>query len=697
MKLTGLMTNDLLSRVTMTADLRTIAPGDLLVSLHTADPGLTGANEAGGTFYRRLSPTMALSASGVITNAARLKWFNRQGETVIERTLAYSDNFNRANVGYCSGALSIGANWKAHTGCFGIQSNQLKMGSNYSFPCRMNWTENGVVPMNGQYSIIRLRSWKQRPQMGPVAMVPALDRVLGGYVTRVQPSGGAIGGYVRLYRRTTLLATFGGINNPMSSWMITAIPFVDHTFIQIQQDGHTWIEYDDYAAERLSIGYAGLDKNNDTNLGNNNTSGYDTFWDDWESGGAILNTEGGGGSPDITITHLGFWTTDGRFLGSGVLTFAVHCNVNQVFVIDVGLLNISMSGGIVAYRDKNLDRSLGGINFTSAPLQFSLHTASPGTTGANEIENSRLEVPTTVWEINTDGTISNSTSILFPEIATNTVTHLGVWDLDGVFLFGFALSSSINATLPLQTIRFLANRIKFRILQTEPAFANGTIVATGTSTANFAGTAVQSSVLSATGQAIVSLDGKSVRRGVLNAAGVATVSLVGKKTQSGVLAAAGVGAASFKSLKGWYLKRHYVQATEGNVTEINVTNLAATDFLIITRNVTLSIAGVIFARASTDNGSTYRSTSGDYQAVAAAGTEAASTTLGQDHATSVTAARSGMIFGLGLDNGHWPFIKSGGGADPKLFVQSTSTINAIKIVPNNGGNITGGEILLFLK
>ncbi len=101
-------------------------------------------------------------------------------------------------------------------------------------------------------------------------------------------------------------------------------------------------------------------------------------------------------------------------------------------------------------RNKVLDKVLRNTNFTSATY-ISLHTASPGTTGANEVSDggySRQLHATTSWDAASSAAAESNVAMTFASMPTTTVTHWGAWDAasGGNFLFGGALSSSVPVT-----------------------------------------------------------------------------------------------------------------------------------------------------------------------------------------------------------------------------------------------------------
>lgn len=143
----------------------------------------------------------------------------------------------------------------------------------------------------------------------------------------------------------------------------------------------------------------------------------------------------------------------------------------------------------------------------------------------------------------------------------------------------------------------------------------------------------------------------------------------------------------------WTQVGHY---TGGTQATFDVTGLAGyTEFLVIVRLVTKSVSGRLFMQASIDNGANYLAANGDYKDIDAAGVEGNSTTLGADQSTNATAARSGWMRVLAADAG-MPLGLSNG-TTPKVFVNSTSPITALRVIPNNAGNLTGGDIYVFAR
>jgi hypothetical protein len=72
---------------------------------------------------------------------------------------------------------------------------------------------------------------------------------------------------------------------------------------------------------------------------------------------------------------------------------------------------------------------------------MSLHTADPGTTGANEVVGGApaYERQSVTWGVPSGGAVSLSNQPVFPVPASITVSHVGFWK-GSVFQGGFALS-----------------------------------------------------------------------------------------------------------------------------------------------------------------------------------------------------------------------------------------------------------------
>lgn len=138
-----------------------------------------------------------------------------------------------------------------------------------------------------------------------------------------------------------------------------------------------------------------------------------------------------------------------------------------------------------------------------------------------------------------------------------------------------------------------------------------------------------------------------------------------------------------------------------NVSAVNFTGLAgASEILVFAYGVAVSVSGAATVQVSTNNGSSYYSTSGDYLAIDAAGT--AVNTIGASlYGTNSTAARYGQVL---LHNPDTPGV-------PKMmnsFLPSTTPlrifiadlwndIDALRVVGSSGGNLTAGRLYVYVK
>jgi hypothetical protein len=140
-------------------------------------------------------------------------------------------------------------------------------------------------------------------------------------------------------------------------------------------------------------------------------------------------------------------------------------------------------------------------------------------------------------------------------------------------------------------------------------------------------------------------------------------------------------------------------AVDGAKANVDFTGLAGhTDILVIADSVTKSVSGVLSLFVSTDNGSTWFTTSGDYVVFDANGAET-NTTSCLFHATNATAARSGAIRIMGANVSGTVKVceQLNNMGFNRLFAGSTSAINAIRINGSGGGNLTGGKIYCLAR
>ena len=101
----------------------------------------------------------------------------------------------------------------------------------------------------------------------------------------------------------------------------------------------------------------------------------------------------------------------------------------------------------------------------SDTVNLSLHTASPGDDGSNEVAGGsyeRQEVDPAGWSAAADKALHNVDEILFPDMPEIEVTHAGLWDGDGNFLRAIELDPPISCTAG-DTVRIAEGAAEFTI------------------------------------------------------------------------------------------------------------------------------------------------------------------------------------------------------------------------------------------
>lgn len=96
-------------------------------------------------------------------------------------------------------------------------------------------------------------------------------------------------------------------------------------------------------------------------------------------------------------------------------------------------------------ENKILDHSLSVSSWTMPTgVYVSVHSASPGETGANEIASTTRQGDT-AFNSAASGATANTSAVTFTSMPSCTVTHIGIWDAatSGNFLWYGALSSSV--------------------------------------------------------------------------------------------------------------------------------------------------------------------------------------------------------------------------------------------------------------
>jgi hypothetical protein len=136
-------------------------------------------------------------------------------------------------------------------------------------------------------------------------------------------------------------------------------------------------------------------------------------------------------------------------------------------------------------------------------------------------------------------------------------------------------------------------------------------------------------------------------------------------------------------------------SVDGAKSTLNFTGLSGfTELMIICRNVSMSVAGLPFVRVSTNNGSSYFSTSGDYVAVSTGGVESNSGTSAGLTDFGRTAASTWGVTLSAANTSAPKLIQSHNrppGSGNVYFVGSTSAINAWQMGTTGGGTFNGGK------
>lgn len=113
-------------------------------------------------------------------------------------------------------------------------------------------------------------------------------------------------------------------------------------------------------------------------------------------------------------------------------------------------------------------------------------------------------------------------------------------------------------------------------------------------------------------------------------------------------------------------------------------------------DVTLSVSGIRQVLVSTDNGSTFLNTSGDYRQTDPAGSTTNAAGVGV-HATASTLARSGqlVIVGFNTATANKPFDRATRTDSTTGHVVTATALDALRVIGSGGGNLTGGSIYVW--
>ena len=103
---------------------------------------------------------------------------------------------------------------------------------------------------------------------------------------------------------------------------------------------------------------------------------------------------------------------------------------------------------------------LDGTGSTNVIPDVSLHTASPGTTGASENANSGSYArQACTWNAASAGAKTNSTSLTFSTLGTVAVTNFGTWSSATYGAGTYALGGTLTASVTAASITFAAGSI----------------------------------------------------------------------------------------------------------------------------------------------------------------------------------------------------------------------------------------------
>jgi hypothetical protein len=117
--------------------------------------------------------------------------------------------------------------------------------------------------------------------------------------------------------------------------------------------------------------------------------------------------------------------------------------------------------------------------------------------------------------------------------------------------------------------------------------------------------------------------------------------------------------------------------------------------MVVCSSITKSVSGVTAVRLSIDNGATFFTASGDYQTVATTGIGTNTDGIAL-HVTNATGARAGLMYLFGINvTSTFKVANALNTGTPVVFAASSSPINAIRVYPTAGGNLTGGTITVY--
>lgn len=92
------------------------------------------------------------------------------------------------------------------------------------------------------------------------------------------------------------------------------------------------------------------------------------------------------------------------------------------------------------------DALFNNTSYVETTVYVSLHTANPGTTGANEAVGGSYARQAAPAAASSSGVYTSGSDITFTSMPSGTFTHFGIWDAASVgnYLMGGALAASVS-------------------------------------------------------------------------------------------------------------------------------------------------------------------------------------------------------------------------------------------------------------
>ena len=135
------------------------------------------------------------------------------------------------------------------------------------------------------------------------------------------------------------------------------------------------------------------------------------------------------------------------------------------------------------------------------------------------------------------------------------------------------------------------------------------------------------------------------------------------------------------------------------VNHVDFINLSAySEIMVFYRQVTFGSADQCSVRVSSDNGSTFYSTSGDYVLLPATGAESNNTGIFPQSAAA-TAARSGVVgieqFNIATYHIARTPLRNDASSSAVTYISQIVALNAVRVYSFSANNFTGGAIYVF--